>query len=168
MTPPNTPQDSDFPTVPSQPRKSVWLGNIAKIAGISLLGLGIAGYFGLDYFIRRRLPGILDEQLTEFVNRPIKVGEIKNWSLTGVRLENSAIPATENDPNYVKAKAIDIGFNLIPVLFTQTLPLSINLIEPDVYVEEDKQGEWVRINLDKTDEGELPFDIDAKVNLRRA
>ncbi|MBV6628113.1 MAG: translocation/assembly module TamB domain-containing protein [Rivularia sp. (in: Bacteria)] len=167
MTPPNTPQDSAS-TPQSQPRRRVWLVNIAKIAGVSLLGLGIAGYFGLDYFIRRKLPGLLDEQLTEFINRPVKVGEVKYWSLTGIRLENSSIPATANDPNYVKAKAVDIGFNPIPLLFTQTLPLKINLIEPDVYVEEDKQGEWVRLNLDTSDEGELPFDIDAKINLRRA
>ncbi len=167
MTPPNTPQDSDS-TVQSQPRRRVWLGNIAKIAGVSLLGLGVAGFFGLDYFIRRKLPGLLDEQLTEFVNRPVKVGDVKYWSLSGIILENSSIPATENDPNYVKAKAINIGFNLIPLLFTRTLPISINLIQPDVYVEQDKQGEWVRLNLDPRDEGELPFDIDAKVNLRRA
>ena len=82
-------------------------------------------------------------------------------------MEDSSIPATKNDPNYVKAKAVVIGINPIPLLFTQTLPLSINLIEPDVYVEEDEQGEWVRVNLD-TGEGEFPFDIDAKINLRRA
>ena len=129
--------------------------------------MGVAGYFGLDYWIRRKLPPLLDEQLTEFTNRPVKVGEVKYWSLGGIRLENSSIPATKNDPNYVKAKAVDIGFNPIPLLFTQTLPLTITLIEPDVYVEQDKQGEWVRLNLD-TGEGELPFDIDAKINLRRA
>ena len=166
MTPPNTPQDSTS-TPRSQPRRRVWLRNAAKIFGVSLLGLGVAGYFGLDYFIRRKLPPLLDEQLTNFVNRPVKVGDVKFWSLSGIRLENSSIPATKNDPNYVKAKAIDIGFNPIPLLFTQTLPLTITLIEPDVYVEEDKQGEWVRLNLD-TGEGELPFDIDAKINLRRA
>ncbi len=167
MTPPNTPQDSDSSIVQSQPRRRVWLRNAIKIAGVSLVGLGVAGFFGLDYWIRRKLPPLLDEQLTEFINRPVKVGDVKYWSLTGIRLENSSIPATENDPNYVKAKAVVIGFNPIPLLFTQTLPLSINLIEPDVYVEEDKQGEWVRLNLD-TGEGELPFDIDAKINLRRA
>ncbi len=167
MTPPSTPPPSDSHNSQRRSRRRVWLGNAAKIVGASLLGLGIAGYFGLDYWIRRKLPPLLDEQLTEFINRPVKVGEVKYWSLTGVRLENSSIPATKNDPNYVKAKAVDIGFNPIPLLFTQTLPLRITLIEPDVYVEEDKQGEWVRVNLD-TGEGELPFDIDAKINLRRA
>lgn len=168
MTPPSNPPPSDSHNSQRRSRRRVWLGNAAKIVGASLLGLGVAGYFGLDYWIRRKLPPLLDEQLTEFINRPVKVGDVKNWSLTGIRLENSSIPATKNDPNYVKAKAVVIGFNPIPLLFTQTLPLSINLIEPDVYVEEDKQGEWVRLNLDTSDEGELPFDIDAKINLRRA
>ncbi|MGB3642044.1 MAG: DUF748 domain-containing protein, partial [Rivularia sp. (in: cyanobacteria)] len=167
MTLPNTPQDSNSSTPQSRSRRRVWLRNAIKFAGASLVGLGVAGYFGLDYWIRRKLPPLLDEQLTEFINRPVKVGDVKYWSLGGIRLENSSIPATKNDPNYVKSKAIDIGFNPIPLLFTQTLPLTITLIEPDVYVEEDKQGEWVRLNLD-TGEGELPFDIDAKVNLRRA
>ena len=166
MTLPNTPQDST-PNPPSRSRRRVWLRNAVKIVGASVLGLGVAGYFGLDYWIRRKLPPLLDQQLTEFVNRPVKVGDVKFWTLTGIRLENSSIPATQNDPNYVKAKAVDIGFNPIPLLFTQTLPLTITLIEPDVYVEQDKQGEWVRLNLD-TGEGELPFDIDAKINLRRA
>jgi hypothetical protein len=167
MTPPNTPPPSDFQNPQSQTKRRVWLRNTLKIAGASLLGLGIAGYFGLDYWIRRKLPPLLDEQLSEFINRDVKVGEVKSWSLTGVRLENSSIPATKNDPNYVKAKAIDIGFNPIPVLLTQTLPLRITLIEPDLYIEQDKQGEWIRLNLD-TGEGELPFDIDAKINLRKA
>ncbi|WP_414621663.1 translocation/assembly module TamB domain-containing protein [Calothrix sp. CCY 0018] len=166
MTPPNNPQDSTS-TPQSQRRRRVWLRNAVKIFGASLVGLGVAGYFGLDYWIRRKLPPLLDQQLTEFVNRPVKVGDVKFWSLSGIRLENSSIPATANDPNYVKAKAVDIGINPIPLLFTQTLPLRITLIEPDVYVEQDKQGEWVRLNLD-TGEGELPFDIDAKINLRRA
>ncbi|MBE9216420.1 translocation/assembly module TamB domain-containing protein [Plectonema cf. radiosum LEGE 06105] len=167
MTPPNTPPESDSQAAPSQPRKRVWLRNTIKIAGVSLLGLGVAGYFGLDYWIRRKLPPLLDEQLSEFINREVKVGEVRSWSITGVRLENSSIPATENDPNYVRTKAVDIGFNPIGLLFTQTLPLRISLIEPDVYIEEDKQGEWIRLNLD-TGEGELPFDIDAKIQFEKA
>jgi len=167
MTPPNPPSESDAQTTQSQPRKRVWLRNAVKISGVSLLGLGIAAYFGLDYWIRRKLPPLLDEQLSEFINREVKVGEVRSWSLTGVRLENSSIPATQNDPNYVRAKAVDIGFNPIGLLFTQTLPLRISLIEPDVYIEEDKQGEWIRLNLD-TGEGQLPFDIDAKIKLEKA
>ena len=72
MTPPNTPPPSDSHNSQSQPQKRVWLRNALKIAGVSLLGLGVAGYFGLDYFIRRKLPLLLDEQLTEFINRPVK------------------------------------------------------------------------------------------------
>ncbi|MEB3215505.1 MAG: DUF748 domain-containing protein, partial [Nostocales cyanobacterium 94392] len=167
MTPANPPPESDSQTAPSQPRKRVWLRNAVIISGVSLLGISIAAYFGLDYWIRRKLPPLLDEQLSEFINREVKVGEVRSWSLTGVRLENSSIPATQNDPNYVTAKAVDIGFNPIGLLFTQTLPLRISLIEPDVYIEEDKQGEWIRLNLD-TGEGELPFDIDAKIQLQKA
>ncbi len=166
MTPPtNTPSDSH--NSQKQPRKRVWLRNAAKIFGVSLLGLGVVGYLGLDYWIRRKLPGLLDEQLTEFINRPVKVGSVKYWNLTGIRLEDSSIPATQNDPNYVKAKAVDIGINPIPLLFTQTLPLRITLIEPDLYIEQDKQGEWLRLNLDTSDE-ELPFDINAKIQLQKA
>ncbi|MGF1677249.1 MAG: DUF748 domain-containing protein, partial [Rivularia sp. (in: cyanobacteria)] len=167
MIPPNTPPESDSQTAQNQPRKRVWLRNTILITGVSLLGLGVVGYLSLDDWIRRKLPPLLDEQLSEFINREVKVGEVRSWSLTGVRLENSSIPATENDPNYVKTKAVDIGFNPIGLLFTQTLPLRISLIEPDVYIEEDKQGEWIRLNLD-TGEGELPFDIDAKIQLQKA
>ncbi|MGF1675330.1 MAG: DUF748 domain-containing protein, partial [Rivularia sp. (in: cyanobacteria)] len=167
MTPPNTPPESDSQTVQDHPIKRVWLRNTILITGVSLLGLGVVGYFSLDDWIRRKLPLLLDEQLSEFINREVKVGEVRSWSITGVRLENSSIRATENDPNYVRTKAVDIGFNPIGLLFTQTLPLRITLIEPDVYIEEDKQGEWIRLNLD-TGEGELPFDIDAKIQLQKA
>ena len=168
MTPPNSPPESDTQSPQKQTQKRAWLGSAFAIFGVSLLGLGVAGYFGLDYFIRRKLPTLLNKQVSEFINREVKIGEIKSWSLTGVRLENASIPAFGDDPNYVKAKAIDIGFNPLGLLLTRTLPLRITVIEPDVYVEEDKQGEWVRVNLDTQPEGELPFDIDAKVNLRRA
>ena len=167
MTQPNTPPE-DSQSQQEQPANRTWLGVAIKIAGVSFLGLGVAGYFGLNYWIRRQLPSILDKRLSEFINRDVKVGEIKSWSLSGISLENSSIRATRDDPNYVKAKAIDIEFNPIALLFTQTLPLTITLIQPDVYVEEDKQGEWVRLDLDTDSEGELPFDIDAKVNLQKA
>ena len=119
MTQPNTPPE-DSQSQQEQPANRTWLGVAIKIAGVSFLGLGVAGYFGLNYWIRRQLPSILDKRLSEFINRDVKVGEIKSWSLSGISLENSSIRATRDDPNYVKAKAIDIEFNPIALLFTQT------------------------------------------------
>ncbi|MGK7915788.1 MAG: hypothetical protein AB4038_09600, partial [Prochloraceae cyanobacterium] len=56
----------------------------AIATGVSLLVLSVAGYAGLRFFIDQKLPGLLSKQLSQTLNRPVKVGEVESFSLTGI------------------------------------------------------------------------------------
>ncbi|MEY2830831.1 MAG: hypothetical protein RLZZ574_89, partial [Cyanobacteriota bacterium] len=62
---------------------------------------------------------------------------------------------------------VKVGFNLIPVLFRRTLPLEVALIQPDIYLEQEQDGEWVNLDFLKKDtekkEPLVYFDVDLDV-----
>ncbi|MEM7554247.1 MAG: translocation/assembly module TamB domain-containing protein [Cyanobacteria bacterium P01_A01_bin.84] len=175
MTSPNTPPENTTPErippkqswsryrnlLPTNP----WLRG-AMTLGVAIAGVGVVGYFGLDYWIRSNVPSLVEKQLGEYINRQVRVGEVQTWSLGGIRIGKSSIPATATNPDYVQAEAIDVKFGLLPVLFSRTLPIDITFVKPDVYVQQNQQGEWLELDLDTDSEGELPFKIDAKVSLQ--
>ena len=44
-------------------------------------------------------------------------------------------------------KAIDVKWQLLPVLLHSTFPFQVTLVAPDLYVEQDKLGEWVNLKF---------------------
>lgn len=171
MTSPNTPDEADSQESQNQDNKSSWLRSswfrkTAIATGITLLGASTVGYFAADFWVRRKLPSLVATQLSNFLNRKVDVGEIQSWSLTGIRFGSSSLPATAEDPNNVSIEAVDVKFNPIPVIFSRTLPVDITFIKPDVYAQEVKEGEWVRLNLDMDDDSELPVKLDTTIRVQ--
>lgn len=168
MTSPNTPPEQEQETriYRNLPPANPWLRG-ALTLGVAIAGVGVIGYFGLDYWIRRNVPSLVEKQLGEYINRQVSVGEVQTWSLSGIRLGSSGVLASSTDASYVKAEAVDVKFGLLPVLFSRTLPIDITFIQPDIYSQQNQQGEWAELDLDMDSEGGLPFDIDATVRLQQ-
>ena len=140
----------------------------AIATGVSLLVLSVAGYAGLRFFIDQKLPGLLSKQLSQTLNRPVKVGEVESFSLTGIGFGTSEIPATPTDPDTVSLGSIQVGFNLLPVLLRRPLPVSITLADLDVYLAQDEEGKWTDLELTKLPKRQRPIDLDIKVKLQEA
>ena len=178
MTSPNTPDEGDPQESQNQNSNrswfrgslfhSSWFRKTAIATGFTLLGMGTVGYFAADFWIRRNLPSLVETQLSNFINRKVDVGEVQSWGLTGIRFASSSLPATAEDPNNVSIKAVDVNFNPIPVIFSQTLPVDITFVEPDVYAQEVEEGEWVRLDLDMDDEEELPVKLNTTIRVQDA
>ncbi len=143
--------------------KKVTLG-VAAIAAF-----GALGYAGTNYLVRKKLPPFLETQIGNIIDRPIDLGEVKGFSLNGIKFGESSIPATPTDSDRVDLDGLKVGFNLLPVIFRRTLPLEITLLQPDVYVEQTADGEWLNLDFLKSDkETKLPVSLDIKVNVDRA
>ena len=118
-----------------------WLRALALVgSGLALGGLGL-GWWGYQ-IARREIPPFLQSKLSDALGRPLKVGEFERFSPTGVRLGPSILPPTEDDFSWMKAKALEVNFNPLELLFTRTLRPSVVFEEPEVALKQGFDGKW--------------------------
>lgn len=150
-------------------RKRVFL-QILNRGGLALGGLSIVGtvigIWRIQSFIHKDLAPLVEKNLTTIIDRPLQLGEVEGFSLSGVRFGASAIPATAADPDQVKADAVEVGFDPLQLLFHRRLKLNVTLVNPFGYVEQDQQGRWINTKIVLPDEpGLIAIDVD-EVRLR--
>ncbi|MGF1677507.1 MAG: translocation/assembly module TamB domain-containing protein, partial [Rivularia sp. (in: cyanobacteria)] len=135
------------------------------VGGLSLVGtVGI--FWRLQSFIHKDLAPLVEKNLTTIIDRPLQLGKVEGFSLSGVRFGASAIPATATDSDQVKADAVEVGFDPLQLLFHRRLKLDVTLVNPLGYVEQDKQGNWINTKIVLPDEpGAIAIDVD-QVRLR--
>lgn len=122
---------------------------------VGLLLAAIAGVSGwVLRFIDEDLTPLVAEELSKTLNRPVKIGDVQNYSLTHIRFGPSEIPACspqqgcgKEDADSAKMEAVDIRFNLLPVLWSRQLPLEATLIKPQLYLDQAEDGEWIATRL---------------------
>ena len=146
----------------SSPKKTV--GGVIAIAA-----LGSLGYWGLDFLVKKKLPPVLETQIGKFIERPIDLGEVESFSLSGIELGKTVLPPTPTDPDKVSVEGVKVGFNIFPVLFRRTLPIDVTLTQPDIYLEQEQNGEWINLDFLASDPNQekkdplLYFDVDIDV-----
>ena len=116
------------------------------------------------YLIQNKLIPLVETELNDYLGRPIDIGDLKSFSLNSARFGNTILPATEDNPDSAEVSAVKVNFNLLPLLFQKTLPLSVTLIEPDVYIEKDREGVWTPTNFGT---GEASSEGGIKVNVKQ-
>ncbi|MBW4689944.1 MAG: translocation/assembly module TamB domain-containing protein [Komarekiella atlantica HA4396-MV6] len=149
MTRPKSENDQQ----PSNHRlKLLLLGRISLVAGVVLLtGIAVATWWARNYIYKDLAP-LVEQNLEQLLGRPIKVGQVERFSLSSLRFGSLSIPATPTDPDRVTVKAVDVQFSPLQLLFTRTLALDVTLVQPNVYIQQDKDGRWVTAEI-KTGEG---------------
>ncbi|MCV3212095.1 hypothetical protein OGM63_00900, partial [Plectonema radiosum NIES-515] len=130
------------------------------LGGLLLVGL-IGGAWRLWVFVQKELAPLAEQNLTTSLNRPVQLGKVKGFSLTGVSFGSSAIPATPTDPDRVAIGGVDVGFDILQLLTKHTLKLDVTLVNPDLYIEQDQQGRWITTNIaPPTKSGAIKTDLD--------
>ncbi|MEM7725936.1 MAG: translocation/assembly module TamB domain-containing protein [Cyanobacteria bacterium P01_A01_bin.45] len=140
-------------------RKWMTVGCVSLILGSSI------GFWRLQTFIHHELAPLAQKNLKNIINRPLKLGEVKDFSLTGVRFGASAIPATATDSDKVTIDSVEVGFDPLKLVFNRTLKLDVTLVNPNVYIQQDNQGSWVNTRLNLGEPGALQVDLE-KVRIR--
>jgi translocation and assembly module TamB len=116
------------------------------VGALILLGV-VAGVWRLRTFVYDDLVPLATQSLTTTLNRPVKLGAVKSFSLTGVSFAASEIPATPTDSDRANIKAVEVEFDLWKLLISRHLQLDVTLINPDIYVEQDPQGRWLTTTI---------------------
>ena len=133
---------------------------------IAIAAFGSLGYWGTQVLVKKKLPPFLESQIGKFIQRPIDLGEVKGFSLGGIEFGKTVIPATASDPDKVEVDGVKVGFNIFPVLFRRTLPIDVALIHPNIYLEQEKDGQWINLDFLNREKKKLPiyFDVDIDVD----
>ncbi|MEA5505707.1 translocation/assembly module TamB domain-containing protein [Halotia wernerae UHCC 0503] len=130
----------------------LFLGRTSLALGAILLAAIAIGAWWARNYVYKDLAPLVEKNLQDLLGRPVKVGQVESFSLSGLRFGYLAIPATPTDADRVIAKALDVQFSPLQVLFTRKLILNVTLVQPDVYIQQDKDGRWVTTEV-KTGEG---------------
>ena len=126
---------------------------------IAIASLGGIGYLGLDFWVKRNLPAIIEAQGSKLLKRPVQVGKVASFSLTAITLNSVSVPATATEPDKVTIDAVRVGFNIFPLLFRRTLAVDLTLTQPQIYLEQAADNSWLNIDL-PLEAGESPLSLD--------
>jgi len=138
---PTPDRDPNLEPQPPRPRRRRWQ-RVALPVGLTVLaGAGGAAFWGWR-FVHHELPGIVAKNLSETLNRPVKVGDVQGIRLDGLVIGESFIPPTPEDTDQASVKEIEVGFNLLQTLWTRKLKLDITLKDAVVFLEQEKEG-WI-------------------------
>ncbi|HBE51724.1 MAG TPA: hypothetical protein DDW76_23850, partial [Cyanobacteria bacterium UBA11369] len=125
----------------------LWLSRSGLAFGVILLVGIAAGAWWAWNFVQTDLAPLVEKNLTESFKRPVRLGKVEGFSLTGLRLGASEIPATPTDSDRATVAAVDVKFDLLRLLLDRTLALNVTLIDPNVYLEQDPDGRWVTTEI---------------------
>ncbi|WP_445633591.1 DUF3971 domain-containing protein [Nostoc sp. DSM 114161] len=141
-------------------------GGIA-LGGLLLIGI-VGGIWRLWIFVQKELTPLAQQSLTTTLNRPVQLGRVTQFSLTGVQFGASNIPATPTDPDRATVEAVEVTFDLLQLIFNRHLKLDVTLVNPDIFIEQDDQGRWVSTEIASSGEpGVIKTDLD-KLRFRNA
>ncbi len=147
-----SPEVDSPPTSPVQTRPKRKFKPVLSFLLLSSLGGGL--WWG-DRFVKQDLAPTIAKDLSKSLNRPVQLGEVTHYSLTGISIGPSSIPPHEQtrngrttlDKDTIEIKAVKANFNLLQTLWTRTLDLNITLVQPQVYLDQNQKGQWVTTQL---------------------
>ncbi|BBD61523.1 hypothetical protein NIES2109_43510 [Nostoc sp. HK-01] len=129
------------------------LRRTSLVVGIILLAGTASGIWWARNYVYNELAPLVETNLEQLLGRPIKLGQVEAFSLSSLRFSSLAIPATPTDSDQLTAKAVDVRFSLLPVIFSRTLPLNVTVVQPRVFIQQDQDGRWVTAAV-KSQEGQ--------------
>ncbi len=143
--------------------KPGWWRRIVIALTVLLLGSSGAGLIYGWYIIQRKLIPLIETEASEYLNRPLKLGDLKGLSLTGARFGSSSLPATPTNPDWVTVEAVKIDLNPLYFLRKRILQIDINLIEPNLYIEQGQDRVWTPTDFgsEEATQGGIKVDVDA-------
>lgn len=140
---------------PPRSNQRLWLTLLRRfgvpIAIISSAAIAGGLWYGWR-FVNEDLAPLVETNLSQLLDRPVELGKVEGFSLNGLRFGRSVIPATPTDSDRVSVESVEVGFNPLQVLLTRRLHLDVTLNQPDVFLEQNKEGAWVETEIKQQEE----------------
>lgn len=142
--------------------RSKWRKLVITIAFL-LVGSAGGGLIYGWYFLQRKLVPLVEREVGNYLHRPLQLGELKSVSLNQASFGNSALPANESNPDFVKVKEIKVNFAPLHFLLERELRLDVTLFKPDVYIEQDESKLWTPTDFgsDTAPKGAIQVEVES-------
>lgn len=129
-----------------------WVGALvlAPLVG----GGATSAHWGWRYVHQDLIPQI-SADLSRSLHRPVALGEVEQLWLGGMRLGVSQIPAIATDTDTLTLEAVDIQVQPLASLRYRKVQLSVTLIQPQVVIRQEADGEWVATEFELDDDTSL-------------
>jgi translocation and assembly module TamB len=148
------------------PGRNWW--KIGGIATASVLGVGAIGFLGLSTWVARNLSPTIAKELSKSLDRQVYLGKIQNIGLNEINFGASSLAPSQTSASRVAVKGINIRFDPLAVLWQRTLKPDVTILEPNLYLEQDAQGNWFKIPTQPPQKpGVIKTEIQA-VHIRKA
>lgn len=167
------PQESSGGEQSPRPFRRLWLILFSRpVIGTALVLLAILLGVGwrLLNFINEELAPQIAKELSKSLNRPVLLGDIQSYSLTGMQFGPSSVPAhtyelngrTTEDKDTGSVQAVNVQFDVWKTLTTRTLNLDVTLVDAELYLDQTADGEWIATTLTQEDsEGLVKIQLDS-------
>lgn len=148
------------------PGRNWW--KIGGIATASVLGVGAIGFLGLSTWVARNLSPTIAKELSKSLDRNVSLGKLQNIGLNEISFGASSLAPNQASASRVAIKGINIRFDPLAILWQRTLKPDVTILEPDLYLEQDAQGNWFKIPTQPPEKpGIIKTEIQA-VHIRKA
>ncbi len=149
----NLPNPENEPNSGASNRR--WVRRLRQV-GIPLGVVALAGvaggvWWGL-HFVNNDLAPLVEKNLTKSLQRPVKLGRVERFTPFSLRFGPSSVPPTPTDPDTLSIQAVDVRFNPLRLLFSRDLNLDITAIQPEIYLEQAKDGAWLETQLEQEEQ----------------
>lgn len=138
------------------PRRRRYLAR--SVVVLLLLGSGL-GVLRVRQFVYDDLSPMVSRSLSTLVNRPVDIGEVESFWVTGLRLGPSTMPATDDNRDRLDIAAVDVHFNPLEVVFDRTLTLDITLVQPQLYLDQTADGAWLPLTFTSAEPGPISIEL---------
>ena len=127
-----------------------------KVFGlVAIASFGGLIYIGLQFWAKKNLPSLIEAKATEVLKRPLELKEIKSISLTGLELRELSIPATDKDQDSVQVAKVKAKYNPLAIIFKGHLPVKVEVVEPQIYLDQAEDGTWLNLDLPQQEDQNL-------------
>jgi len=158
--PPDNPNEASE-IEPSRSFPWFWLGTFVGSV-FSVVGLGAAAWGWL--YIQDDLSPQISRILTNYLERPVDLGDVEGVSFGSVTLGPSAIGESDTDPTTLTVESVVVEFDLIETLLESKIGLNIIAIEPDGYLAQDPERGWLNFVIPEQEEQEEPGRFEISVD----
>jgi translocation and assembly module TamB len=134
----------------------LWLLKMGVAGAILVGGLAGTGWVGWRLTNHQLVP-LLQENLGQILERPLKLGQVKGLSWRGIRIGQTIIPPTAEEFTWAQVDAVDIGIDWPALLLERTLRPTVTLIRPEVSIYQRWDGEWQTISIPAQAESQGPI-----------
>ena len=139
----------------SRRRLKAWLA----LAGAVAIAGGVGGWLGWRR-LQQSLPNLVSNELSGALGRPIKLGQLERFSLTGLRFGETILPPTPENFTWARVQKTDIRLNPFDLLLRRTFRPHLLFIRPEVSIKQSVDRNWVLDPLNSVDqEGKIITEI---------